>query len=195
MHPMMHLALLTSSIILYSFDSERFFKVPNTDQCTDKEALNFINTNKKWLVGYASSSHLVAVILHYMSDVLIAQDRKIIGHLFMICKVFIYILSIFIVQTGIMFPKCREGIVNESQVMAWLNYEILAFYLNIAAMAFFLLVSSCKQFTSIRERMGWGSQSRKTMDYLTYCKDDIHWFCMWFTQLMLCVLALVMHTK
>jgi len=79
--------------------------------------------------------------------------------------------------------------------MAWLNYEILAFYLNITAMAVFLLFSSCKQFTSIRERLGWGFASRKTMDYLTYCKDDIHWFCMWFTQLMLCVLALVMHTK
>ena len=72
MHPTLHLSLLTSSIILYSFNSERFFNVPNADQCTDKEALTFINDEKKWLVGYASSSHLVAVILHYMSEVLIA---------------------------------------------------------------------------------------------------------------------------
>lgn len=31
MHPMMHLSLLTSSIVLYSFDSEQFFKVPNAE--------------------------------------------------------------------------------------------------------------------------------------------------------------------
>lgn len=93
-----------------------------------------------------------------------------------------------------MFKDCRE-IVENSQVMAWLNYEILAFYLNIMAMAVFLLFSSCKKFKSIRDRMGWGAEFRKTLDFLTYCKDDIHWFCMWFTQLMLCVLALVMRTK
>lgn len=72
MHPTIHLALLTSSIILYSFDSEKFFNVPSADQCKDKEALTFINTDKKWLVGYMSSSHLIAVILHFMSDILIA---------------------------------------------------------------------------------------------------------------------------
>jgi len=94
-----------------------------------------------------------------------------------------------------MFTGCRDEIVDQSQVMAWLNYEILAFYLNITAMGVFVLLSSCKKFKSIRERRGWGADFRQTMDFLAYCKDDIHWFCMWFTQLMLCVLALVMRTK
>lgn len=195
MHPMLHLSLLTSSVILYSSDTEGFFSVPNAESCTDPAAKAFIEDEKYWLIGYASCTHLVAVIFHYMSDLLIAQDRKVLGNLCFITKVFLYFASIFVVQTGIMFESCRDGVVDESQVMAWLNYEILAFYLNIVAMGVFLLLSSCKKFKSIRERMGWGAGFRKTMDFLAYCKDDIHWFCMWFTQLMLCVLALVMRTK
>lgn len=195
MHPLLHLSLLTSCVILYSYDNDKFFNVPNAEQCTDKTATAFIETEKKWLVGYASCAHLLAVILHYMSDLLIGQDRKVLGQLCKLAKVFLYVSSVFVVQTGIMFDNCRENIVDQSQVMAWLNVEILAFYLNIVAMGVFLLLSSCKKFKSIRERMGWGADSRKTMDFLTYCKDDIHWFCMWFTQLMLCVLALVMRTK
>lgn len=194
MHPMLHLSLLTSSVILYSSNYDKFFEIPNEDKCDSKDAQNFMKEEKYWLVGYASCAHLLAVIFHYMSDLLISKDRKVLGNLCMIFKVFLYVSSIFVVQTGIMFPGCRD-IVENSQVMAWLNYEILAFYLNIMAMGVFLLLSSCKKFKSIRERMGWGAEFRKTMDFLTYCKDDIHWFCMWFTQLMLCVLALVMRTK
>ena len=99
------------------------------------------------------------------------------------------------VQTGIVFEECRKGIVDESQVMAWLTYEVLAFYLNIMAMGLFLLLSSCKKFISMRERLGLAHDLRKKQDFLTYCKDDIHWFCLWFTQLMLCILALTMRTK
>lgn len=81
--------------------------------------------------------------------------------------------------------------------MAWLNYEILAFYLNMLAMAMFLLISSCKKFTSIRDRrgLGLGLDVTKKMDFLTYCKNDIHWFCLWFTQVMLSVLAFVKSEK
>lgn len=100
------------------------------------------------------------------------------------------------VQTGIVFEECKDNIINESQVMAWLNYEVLAFYLNIIAMGVFLLLSSCKKFKSIRDRNGLVlAGTRKTQDFLTYCSDDIHWFCVWFTQLMLCVMALIMKIK
>ena len=74
MHPMLHLSLLTSSVIMYSMDREAFFKVPGGDTCTDKVAKAFIDTDKYWLVGYASCSHLIAVIFHYMSDLLISKD-------------------------------------------------------------------------------------------------------------------------
>jgi hypothetical protein len=80
--------------------------------------------------------------------------------------------------------------------MAWLNYEVLAFYINIVAMGVFMLLSSCKKFKSIRDRLRLlPENTRKNEDFLTYCSDDIHWFCTWFTQLMLCLMALLMRIK
>ena len=40
-----------------------------------------------------------------------------------------------------MFKECRSGIVDKSQVMAWLSFEVMAFYLNIIAMAVFITFS------------------------------------------------------
>lgn len=79
--------------------------------------------------------------------------------------------------------------------MAWLTYEVMTFYLNIVGMGVFLLFSSCKKFKSIRDRLGFSYKERKTGDFLNYVKDDIHWFCMWFTTVMLCIMALSMRTK
>jgi hypothetical protein len=79
--------------------------------------------------------------------------------------------------------------------MAWLSYEVVIFYLNIVAMSVFLLLCSAKKFYSIRERLGFAADQRKTSDFLNYCKDDIFWFQAWFTMLMLCVMALKMRTR
>lgn len=130
-----------------------------------------------------------------MHEFLFAQNKKAVANVFMMLKVFVYIYATLVVQSGIVFGECRDGIINQSQVMAWLNYETMAFYLNIIGMGVFLLFSSCKKFRSIRDRVGLGIGQRKVLDYLNYCKDDIHWFCMWFVSLMLCIFALVMRTK
>jgi hypothetical protein len=71
----------------------------------------------------------------------------------------------------------------------------MAFYLNIVAMSVFLLLSSFKKFYSIRDRHGFATDNRKKNDFLNYCKDDIHYFCAWFTAMMLTALALKMRTK
>ena len=95
-----------------------------------------------------------------------------------------------------MFKDCRTDIVDDAQVMAWLTVEVMAFYLNIVAMATFLVFSTIFiKYKSIKDRCGMSPQSRKQMDLLTYCKDDLHWFCCWFTQAALCVLALLQKTK
>ena len=56
MHPMMHLAMLTSSAILRATDGEQFFNVPNSAQCapadpSKSKAIKFINGGKEDLVN------------------------------------------------------------------------------------------------------------------------------------------------
>ena len=80
----------------------------------------------------------------------------------MLIKIFSYFYSHFTLQTGIIFSECREDIVDQSQVMAWLSYEVVTFYLNIVAMSVFLLFSALKKFYSFRERLGFATDNRKT---------------------------------
>jgi hypothetical protein len=103
--------------------------------------------------------------------------------------------TVFKVQSGIFFKDCRENIVDNSQVMAWLSFEVFAFYLNIMSMGVFLLLSSIKKFRSIRDRVGLLVEDRRSQDFLVYCSEDLHWFSMWFTQVMLTVLTLVMRIR
>lgn len=80
--------------------------------------------------------------------------------------------------------------------MAWLSFEVMAFYLNIAAMAIFLLMSmTCKKYRSVRDRCCMLAEPRKKMDFLTYCSEDMHWFCVSVTQLSLVILALVQRSQ
>jgi len=65
--------------------------------------------------------------------------------------------------------------------MAWLYFEVLCFYLNIIGMAAFLVVNSAKRFISLKDRLNLSILSRNKIDFLHYCKDDIHWFVLWFT--------------
>lgn len=81
----------------------------------------------------------------------------------------------FHVQNGITFNECSE-ITDNSLVMAWLTFEVLAFYINLAGCVAFLAVASFKSFRTFRERAGFQKELRKNQDYLVYCKDDIHWF-------------------
>jgi len=60
----------------------------------------------------------------------------------------------FHVQNGITFNECSE-ITDNSLVMAWLTYEVLAFYINLAGCVAFLAVASFKSFRTFRERAGF----------------------------------------
>ena len=199
MHPMIHMAMLVSSGILRATDSEQFFKVPKEDQCTadpiKSKAGQFIGGEKVHLVNMIQLAHFVAIICHYLSGFMSKQGMKTLGGVFMVIKIFSYLYCHFTLQTAIIFQECRDDMVDQSQVMAWLSYEVVAFYLNIVAMSVFLLFSSLKKFYSFRDRLGFATDNRKTQDFLNYCKEDIHWFQAWFTMLMLCVMAVVMRTK
>jgi hypothetical protein len=59
-------------------------------------------------------AHLVAIVCHYGSELLVKNGRKVAGGWFMLFKIFTYILVHFLLQTGIIFDDCREGIIDES---------------------------------------------------------------------------------
>jgi hypothetical protein len=196
MHPLMHLSLLTAGSMLRFVDNQKFYDIPNKETCTKgKKALEFIEFGGEWLMNYITLAHVGAVTFHYLSEFFERRGNKLASGTFMILKIFAYFFTHYVVQSGIIFEECRDGIIDESQVMAWLSYEVIAFYLNIVAMGVFILFSSCKKFHSMKDRLGFSGNQRKELDYLNYIKEDLHWFCTWFTQLLLTILALVMRTR
>lgn len=156
--------------------------------------MEFIEFGGEWYMNYISLAHAIAIISHFLTEYFNTRNKLVSGF-FMVVKIFTYFFTHYAVQTGIVFEECRDGIIDESQVMAWLSYEVIAFYLNIVAIAVFILFSSCKKFYTLRDRMQLAGERRKKEDFLNYIKEDIHWFCMWFTMLMLTILALVMRTR
>jgi hypothetical protein len=94
------------------------------------------------------------------------------------------------IQTGITFESCTD-VTDSSYVMAWLTYEIVAFYLNIIAVAVFLLLSCLFSYETIKERLGYAGNMRKYQDFLTYCIEDVHWWQVWFVQVMLYIAGLM----
>jgi hypothetical protein len=64
--------------------------------------------------------------------------------------------------------------------MAWLTFEVLAYYLNIVSMAVFIFVNNFVKFKSIRDKIGLAGDMRKNIDFLVYVKDDIYWWQIWF---------------
>ena len=102
-------------------------------------------------------------------------DQKTLANLFLVLKVSIYLYAVQEVQTGITFEEYTE-ITDNSHVMAWLTYEVVAFYLNIISVVFFLIVASFKRFKTIRERLGLAGQQRRKQDFLNYVREDIHWW-------------------
>lgn len=90
-------------------------------------------------------------------------------------KILSFLYTAVEVQTGITFED-STAITDNSHVMAWLTYEVIAFYLNIISVVFFLFIASFKKFKTVKERLGFAGTQRKYMDFLTYCIEDIHWW-------------------
>jgi hypothetical protein len=172
MHPIMHLTMLTGGAILRGVDEDKFFNVPNAAKCAAKagsKAQLFIGAGKEESMNMIMLGHFIAIVCHYLSGILTKRGNKVAAGWSMLVKIFTVIFVHFLLQSSIIFDECRDGIVDESQVMAWLSYEVMAFYLNIVAMSVFLLLSSAKKFYSIRDRLGLGTDQRKKNDFLNYC--------------------------
>ena len=118
MHPMMHLALLTTGIALHMMDNDKFYNIPNADQCDAKagsKAYRFIHGGDKfWYIGLISLAHLISVVFHYIDELLVAQGKRFQGNIFLVIKIFFYMYAVFKVQAGIIFDDCRATIVDDS---------------------------------------------------------------------------------
>lgn len=185
------MSLLFTALILQSLDYEKFYAVTGT--CDDADATNFMTHGKYMLMFWMMTSHLIAILFHYAHQVLNHYEYKTWANLFLVLKVGISLYAVMKVQVGVTFPNCTE-VTDRMHVMAWLTYEVVAFYLNIISVVFFLIVASFKKFKTIRERLGFAGQERKSVDFLTYVKDDIHWWQLWFVQLTLYICGLAFRT-
>jgi hypothetical protein len=121
------------------------------------------------------SAHLFAVLSSYIAQVTNHYGYKTISNMLTVAKVLSYLWTIMNVQNGIDYQDCDE-VTNKMWVMAWLTYEVMCFYLNIIGIVLFLAIASIFKFRSFREREGFAGTMRKTLDFLCYCKEDIHWF-------------------
>jgi len=190
MHPLLHMSLLFTSLLLLSFDYDLFYKVTGTcDAGSDAE--KFQQTTKYELMFYILTAHLVSIILHYLYQVFNHYDYKTVANSLFVAKVGIYLYAVMEVQTGITFEECNE-VTDASHVMAWLTYEVIAFYLNLISVVFFLIIASFKQFKTIRERLGYAGQERKYLDFLAHCMEDLHWWQLWFVQVTLYITGLLL---
>ena len=117
-------------------------------------------------------------------------EVRVLANVFLVGKMMIYLIMVLKIQSGIDYVEC-SSITDKSKVMAWLTYEVLAFYCNIISLAVFIFIQNIKKFRSIRDRLGLAGDMRKTTDFLTYAKDDVYWWSAWFVQFSLCVLGLL----
>lgn len=54
--------------------------------------------------------------------------------------------------------------------------SVLFFYFTIFAQMFFLTITKCFSFKTLRERSGFGGNLRYKIDFLFFVQHDIHWF-------------------
>ena len=192
LHPLMHASLLTTGLILLGTNNAFFYQidgtVPNDED--HKEAFDFIDGKKKKLMELAMMSHAVCLLSHWTFQILSHYEIKVLANCFLMLKMMFYFVTTLRIQSSIDFKKGHK-VTDNSQVMAWLTYEVLTFYLNIISMAAFIFIQNFKKFRSIRDRVGLAGDQRKNLDFLVYSKDDIFWWSCWFTQVGLCILSLI----
>jgi len=181
---------------LLGTNAETFYQIDGTVPQTEEyqEAFDFIAGKKKTLMNLAIQTHLICLICHWTFQILSHYEIKVMANIFLMVKMMFYFITTLRIQSAIDFEKGHEA-TDESQVMAWLTFEVLAFYLNIISMAAFIFIQSFAKFRSIRDRAGLAGDQRKNLDFLVYCKDDIFWWSCWFSQVALCILSLFFRNR
>ena len=138
MHPMMHLTMLFTSMILIALDQSAFYA--NAGTCpAGTPAQKFMDTGKTRYMFTIMSAHLICTVLHTIGHYF--NSNKLWSNLCLISKVLLYLWAVVFVQSGINFDECNN-VTDKMPVMVWLTYEVFVFYLNLAGVVFFLIVST-----------------------------------------------------
>ena len=138
MHPLMHGSLLLTGSILLATNYESFYQIEGT--CPEgTEAQDFILGYKYTLMNLAMAAHAVCLVSHWLWQLLNHYEFRVVANIFLMLKMFVYFVATLKIQQGIDFTECSSTTDNSS-VMAWLTYEVLAFYLNIISLAVFIFI-------------------------------------------------------
>ena len=91
MHPMMHMTLLFTSMILIALDQSDFYA--NTGTCpAGSPAYKFMETGKTKYMFTIMSAHLVCSVLHMFASYL--QSNKFWANIALISKVLFYMYAV-----------------------------------------------------------------------------------------------------
>jgi len=94
MHPMMHLTMLFTSMILIALDQSKFYE--NTGTCPENTpAYKFMTTGKTQYMFTIMSAHLVCSVLHMLVHYF--QTNKFWSNVCLILKVLLYLYSVVLV--------------------------------------------------------------------------------------------------
>ena len=148
MHPLHHITKLVAGAILLT-TSPNFYNI--LGPCFPSKAHDFIEETKYTLMRKAMVAHAAALFLHWMYAVLHYFDSKadkVFSMLCLIVKIPVFFVIILQIQAGIDFTYCVD-VINHSQVMAWLTYEVCLFYVNLISLSAFILIQNCAKFKSI----------------------------------------------
>ena len=65
MHPLLHLTMLTTGLILVNRDKVGFYEIEGNCSPTSEDSKKFLDGYKVNLMNYALLSHAVSIALHY----------------------------------------------------------------------------------------------------------------------------------
>ena len=78
---------------------------------------------------------------------------------------------------------------GHNHIRNWLFLAVQVFYLNVVGQVIFLILSRIISFRTLRERATLGAYFRYRSDFLDYVKDDIHWFIIYVTEILLAIIC------
>ena len=171
LHPIMHATCLVTTLIMTILldenDETNFSTCTNVKDGEEEEKLQ--NKTKK-AHYWAIAAHAICFFLHLGKKytqiyqtlwIKSGQSKKFtFGYLYelmLLIKVFLYIVTIIYIQTVIsdIFEACPNDKTNgNNHLVCWLLYEVVIFYFNAIGQCIFLLVSRCRSYITIKERVG-----------------------------------------